>query len=123
VLIADDDPFIGKGVVFDLSTMVGKQLVVDLGSKLSYEAVCFELNDKARHILGTVLREEKSSKGRRYHVVWEYTALGKTILPLSSIIQGLKEAEQLAVKHKGASTLPLVGQGVVNKVQRMPLSY
>jgi hypothetical protein len=103
VLIADDDPFIGKGVAFDLSTTVGKQLIVDLGSKLSYEAVCFELYDKAGHILGTVLREEKSSKGRRYHVVWEYTALGESILPLSSILQGHKEAELLAVKRNGAS--------------------
>jgi hypothetical protein len=41
VLNADDNPFIGKGVAFDLSTTVGKQLIVDLGSKLSYEAVCF----------------------------------------------------------------------------------
>jgi hypothetical protein len=41
VLNADDNPFIGKGAAFDLSTTVGKQLIVDLGSKLSYEAVCF----------------------------------------------------------------------------------
>jgi hypothetical protein len=69
--------------------------------------VCFELNDKAGHILGTVLREEKSSKGCRYHVVWEYTALGESILPLSSILQGHKEAEQLAVKHNGASYIAI----------------
>jgi hypothetical protein len=34
VLIADDDPFIGKVVAFDLSTTVGKQLIVNLGSKI-----------------------------------------------------------------------------------------
>ncbi len=110
VLLADDDPFIGKGVAFDLSTTVGKQLIVDFGAKLSYEAVCFELNDKAGHILGTVLREEKSSKGRRYHVVWEYTALGESILPLSSILQGHKEAEVLALKRSGASNIA-IGRG------------
>jgi hypothetical protein len=107
VLIADDNPFIGKGVAFALSTTVGKQLIVDLGSILSYEAVCFELNDKAGHIFGTALREEKSSKGCRYHVVWEYTALGETILPLSSMLQGHKEAEQLAVKRNGASNIAI----------------
>jgi hypothetical protein len=101
--IPDDDPFVGKLVAFWLGGTTGKQLMVQLGYKLTFDAVCFELNDEAGHLLGTVMRVMKVNKGSSYTVVWEYSALGETVLPLSAILEGHKEAELLTKKRLGAS--------------------
>jgi hypothetical protein len=98
-----DDPVIGKLVAFWLGGTIGKQLMVQFGFKLTFDAVCFELNNEAGHLLGTVMRIVKVKKGSLYTVVWEYSSLGETQLPLSAILEGYKEGEVITKKRLGAS--------------------
>ncbi len=70
---SDVDPFIGKLVAIDLSSDYGKELMVMFGFKLMYDAVNFEMNTDAGHLLGTVMR--KHNKTNRYEVVWQFTFL------------------------------------------------
>jgi hypothetical protein len=112
-LDADLDPFIGKPVAIDLSHPYGKQLMVEFGFKLTFEAVCFELNNEAGHLPGTVMRQIKHNKTNRYQVVWQFTALGETALPLSAVLDGHKEAERLTIVRKAKSP------SVVGKASRL----
>jgi hypothetical protein len=90
-------------VAFWLGGTIGKQLMVQFGFKLTFDAVCFELNNEAGHLLGTVMRIVKVKKGSLYTVVWEYSSLGETQLPLSAILEGYKEGEVITKKRLGAS--------------------
>jgi len=93
------DPFFGTHVAFSLAKETGKKLICELGNKLIYDAVCFDLDDTAGHIVGIVMRHQKGTKGKGYQVVWEYSALGESCLPLADILEGHKEAEMLMVKR------------------------
>ncbi len=110
---ADIDPFIGKAVAIDLSSHYGKQLMVEFGFKLTFESVCFELNNEAGHLLGTVMWQIKHNKTTRYQVVRQFTALGETALPLSAVLDGHKEAERLTMVRKAKSP------SVVGKASRV----
>ncbi len=94
-LAEDIDPFIGKTIAIDLSSDYGKHLMVEFGFKLTFESVCFDLNNEAGHLLGTVMRQIKHNKTMRYQVIWQYTALGESALPLSAVLEGHKESERL----------------------------
>jgi cytochrome c biogenesis protein ResB len=99
---SDVDPFIGKLVAIDLSSDYGKELMVMFGFKLMYDAVNFEMNSDAGHILGTVMR--KHNKTNCYEVVWQFTSLGETTVPLSAVLDGHKEAERLSHTRQSSST-------------------
>ncbi len=49
------------------------------------------------------MRIVKVKKGSLYTVVWEYSSLGETQLPLSVILEGYKEGEVITKKRLGAS--------------------
>jgi hypothetical protein len=93
------EPFFGMHVAFSLGKETGKRLICELGNKLIYDAVCFDLDDTASHIVGIVMRHQKGTKGKGYQVVWEYSALGESCLTLAEILEGHKEAEMLMVKR------------------------
>jgi hypothetical protein len=76
--------------------------MVTFGFKLPYDAVNFEINTDAGHILGTIMR--KHNKTNRYEVVWQFTSLGETIVPLSAVLDGHKEAERLSHVRQSSST-------------------
>jgi len=57
------------------------------------------LDNTAGHIVGIVMRHQKGTKGKGYQVVWEYSGLGESCLPLADILEGHKEAEMLMVKR------------------------
>jgi hypothetical protein len=89
-------------VAIDLSSDYGKELMVTFGFKLTYDAFNFEINTDAGHILGTIMR--KHNKTNRYEVVWQFTSLGETIVPLSAVLDGHKEAERLSCVRQSSST-------------------
>lgn len=96
----DEDPFIGARVAFHLAKETGKWLTAEFSNKLQYEAVCFDLDDTVGHIIRMVMRHHKRSrKTINYQVIWEYTALGESILSLSEVLECYKEAEKLDNKR------------------------
>ncbi len=82
------DPFFGTHVAFSLAKETGKKLICELGKKFIYDAVCFDLDNTAGHIVGIVMRHQKGTKGKGYQVVWEYSGLGESCLPLADILEG-----------------------------------
>lgn len=96
----DCDPFVGKPVAFGAATEFGKQLIADFKDKFYPDAVCYHLDKKYGHIVGTVLRRSQSSKRQKnalpqYDVVWEFTSLGESTLSYTYLLDGNKEAERL----------------------------
>ncbi len=93
-------PFVGKAVAFSRNSEFAKQLINELGKKWVEEAVCYHLDAKVEHLVGTVMRKSRGvGKNQRnqinYDVVWEFSSLGETNVPYSYLLDGNKTAEKL----------------------------
>jgi hypothetical protein len=78
-----NDPFIGKAVAFGMQSNFGLQLSRDLKDKFCPEAICYQLDKKHGHIVGTVIRCSKATRAHKaypinYDVVWEFATLGES---------------------------------------------
>jgi hypothetical protein len=98
------DPLIGKPVAFGQNTTIGSFLISQLGEKFDESGVCYDLDSTSGHIVGTVLRINKTPKGKKqvtpnYNVVWEFTAFGESDLALTVLLDGQKEGDKLIAKR------------------------
>jgi len=99
------DPFVGKGVAFGCNSDFRKTLIKDFGKKWVPDAVCYHLDGKAGHVVGTVMRKSRGLGKRNgnetnYDVVWEFSALAETNVPYSYLLEGNKEADGLMMCRK-----------------------
>jgi len=99
------DPFLGKGVAFRCNSDFGRTLIKEFGKKWVPNAVCYHLDGKARHVVGTVMTKSRGLGKRNgnktnYSVVWEFSALGETNVPYSYFLEGNKEADRLMICRK-----------------------
>jgi len=100
------DPLVGKTVAFARYTPVCMSLISQLGQKFDEKGMCYELDGKAGHIVGTVLRQNKlPPKSKRhvtsnYNVIWEYTAFGDSDLAAIVLLDGEKVGQQLVRKRE-----------------------
>ncbi len=53
------DPFVGKAVAFGCNSDFGKELRKEFGKKWVKEAVCYHLDEKVRHLVGTVMQRSR----------------------------------------------------------------
>jgi hypothetical protein len=99
--VATSDPFIGKAVAFPCNSAVGQELISEFGKVWCTEAICFHLEPKMGHIVGTVMRRSRGIGSRtkdskeKYDVVWEFTALGETSVSPMHLLDGVITARSL----------------------------
>jgi len=100
------DPLVGKTVAFARYTPVCMSLISQLGQKFDEKGVCYDLDWKEGHIVGTVLQQNKSPpKSKKnvitnYNVIWEYTAFGDTDLAAIVLVDGEKVGQRLVRKRE-----------------------
>ncbi len=94
------DPFDGKAIAFRCNGGFGEQLFKEFRKKSVEEAVCYHLDAKVGHLVGTAMWKRKGI-GKTHHnqinydVVWEFSSLGETNVPYSHLLDGNKVAETL----------------------------
>ncbi len=91
------DPFIGKKVAFRCGSEVVQQVKTALKDKFDKKGIRFDVEPLFGHILGTVMRLNRPTKGCKintYNVVWEYTAYGESDLPMMVLLDAHKEADK-----------------------------
>jgi len=91
------DPFIGKKVAFRCGSEVVQQVKTALKDKFDKKGIRFDVEPSFGHILGTVMRLNRPTKGCKintYNVVWEYTAYGESDLPMMVLLDAHKEADK-----------------------------
>ena len=91
------DPFIGKKVAFRCDSEVVQQVKTALKDKFDKKGIRFDVEPSFGHILGTVMRLNRPTKGCKintYNVVWEYTAYGESDLPMMVLLDAHKEADK-----------------------------
>jgi len=80
-------------------------LINDFGRKWVPDAVCYHLDGKAGHVVGTVMRKirglgKRNGNETNYGVVWEFSTLGETNVPYSYLLEGNKETDRLMMQRK-----------------------
>jgi hypothetical protein len=98
------DPFVGKVVAFGCSSEFGKKLLKEFGKKWVDYAICYHLDAKNGHLVGTVMQRSRglgknSMNQMNYDVVWEFSSLDETNIPYSHLLGGNKLAEKLLRKR------------------------
>ena len=105
------DPFVGKPVAFTCNSEFGKILIKEFGKKWVDEAVCYHLDPKVGHLVGTVMRKSRGlgrnhGKQINYDVVWEFSHLGETNVPYCYLLEGNKMAEKLLKRRAKMKRCP-----------------
>jgi hypothetical protein len=95
------DPFLGRKVAFACKSKIGIELMSEFGKQWTSDAICYHLEPIAGHIAGSVMRRSKgigckSKDGVMKHdVVWEFSALGETLVTASYLLDGHITANEL----------------------------
>jgi hypothetical protein len=86
-----EDPFIGKAVAFRDNSETGRLLIEDFGKRWVPEAICYHLDGKQGHFVGTVVQRsrdigKKQGKVINYDVICEFSSLGETNVPFTYML-------------------------------------
>ena len=105
-------------------------MIQEFGKQFPNEAICYHLDPKNGHIVGTVMRRSrgigsKSKEGlEKYDVAWEFSALGETAVLFTHLLDAHITAQKLfsarAKMKKGASTVS--SRRTINEQDPTPLS-
>jgi hypothetical protein len=120
------DPFVDKAVAFRCNSEFGKQLIKEFRKKWVEEAVCYHLDTKVGHLVGTVMQKSRGvGKNQRYQinydVVWEFSSLGETNVPYSHLLDGNKVAEKLLRSQSKMKSSISVGGDKNDASRRAPV--
>lgn len=76
-------------------------MIQEFGKQFPNEAICYHLDPKNGHIVGTVMRRSrgigsKSKEGlEKYDVAWEFSALGETAVLFTHVLDAHITAQKL----------------------------
>ena len=94
------DPFIGKAMAFSSTSSLATDLKKEVGKRWSPQAICYHLDSKMGHVVGTLMRKSRGIGKRKdgdinYDVAWEFSSLGETLVPYSLILEAHMVANKL----------------------------